>query len=89
MAIEVKELRQWLKGFSEHQTVSIDEGGLILQETGDRSHYLEIGGDPTESEDPSGLCPVCGEEIDLKGTTKDGRLIGTCGDAFTLAKWNE
>ncbi len=30
------------------------------------------------------LCPICGEKIVLMpGETKDGRLIGSCGDAFT------
>ena len=28
------------------------------------------------------LCPICGERIELDGKTTDGRLIGSCGDAF-------
>jgi hypothetical protein len=35
------------------------------------------------------LCPICGETVTVTGITKDGRLIGSCGDAFSLAKWNE
>ena len=36
----------------------------------------------------SGLCPICGENISLTDTiTSNGRLVGTCGDAFTLASW--
>ena len=35
------------------------------------------------------LCPICGEEIVLlPEKTKDGRLIGSCGDAFWPAQWN-
>jgi len=34
------------------------------------------------------LCPVCGEKIGIVSETKDGRLIGSCGDAFTIAQWN-
>lgn len=33
-------------------------------------------------------CPICGEQITLTGErTKDGRLIGSCLDAFTVAQW--
>lgn len=28
------------------------------------------------------LCPVCGDKITVTGRTKDGRMIGSCGDAF-------
>lgn len=28
------------------------------------------------------LCPVCGDRISISGKTKDGRVIGSCGDAF-------
>ncbi len=31
---------------------------------------------------PRGLCPVCGETADIIGETTDGRLIGSCKDAF-------
>jgi len=34
-----------------------------------------------------GLCPVCGEPITLVNSTTDGRLIGSCGDAFLLRQW--
>lgn len=33
------------------------------------------------------LCPICGEEIHLDGKTTDGRLIGSCGDAFSQEQW--
>lgn len=42
-----------------------------------------------ERADASGLCPVCGERITVSGETTDGRLIGTCGDAFTRKRWLE
>ena len=36
------------------------------------------------------LCPICGALISLRhDTTKDGRLIGSCGDAFTIRQWEE
>lgn len=34
-----------------------------------------------------GLCPICGEQIHLTGDTTDGRLIGSCQDAFTRTQW--
>lgn len=33
------------------------------------------------------LCPVCGEKITITGETKDGRDIGSCGDAFKKQPW--
>lgn len=37
-----------------------------------------------------GLCPICGESIHLTGQlSTDGRIIGSCGDAFTTARWLE
>lgn len=33
------------------------------------------------------LCPICGEAITITGKTTDGRLIGSCRDAFTAEKW--
>lgn len=35
------------------------------------------------------LCPICGERISLTGRTTDGRLIGSCGDAFTREQWDD
>jgi hypothetical protein len=32
------------------------------------------------------LCPICGQRITIVGTTKDGRAIGSCGDAFKKTK---
>ena len=34
-----------------------------------------------------GLCPVCGARIRLVADTTDGRYVGSCGDAFTVAQW--
>lgn len=36
-----------------------------------------------------GLCPICGKTIYITGETSDGRLIGSCFDAFTTPKWME
>lgn len=33
------------------------------------------------------LCPVCGKKVTLKDDTRDGRVVGSCGDAFTLEAW--
>ena len=36
----------------------------------------------------NGLCPICGEDVGLTGgITMNGRLIATCGDAFTAKQW--
>lgn len=36
----------------------------------------------------AGLCPVCGEGIEATDErTADGRLIGSCGDAFSDEAW--
>lgn len=34
------------------------------------------------------LCPICGEHITIIGETKNGRLIGSCHDAFTQKQWD-
>lgn len=35
-----------------------------------------------------GRCPICGEAISLRDSiTVEGRLIGSCGDAFWLNQW--
>lgn len=36
---------------------------------------------------PSDHCPVCGNVVTITGRTADGRLIGSCRDAFTVAQW--
>ena len=37
-----------------------------------------------------GFCPVCGAIVRLTDViTKDGRLTGSCGDAFTVSMWVE
>ena len=35
------------------------------------------------------LCPICGAEVFITGRTTDGRLVGSCKDAFTQAQWND
>jgi len=32
-------------------------------------------------------CPICGVFIGIIGNTLDGRLVGTCHDAFTVKQW--
>ena len=36
----------------------------------------------------SDLCPICGEHVRITSETSDGRLIGSCGDAFSRERWN-
>lgn len=36
---------------------------------------------------PLDLCPVCGEYVYIDGRTKHGKLIGSCGDAFSQESW--
>lgn len=40
--------------------------------------YSELG---------TGLCPVCGEEVFIVDEARDGRLVGSCGDAFPRSRW--
>ncbi len=39
------------------------------------------------SHDVLRLCPICGEKIRIAGEIKDGRLVGSCKDAFTIDQW--
>lgn len=41
--------------------------------------------------DNIGTCPICGERVQVIGSkiTDNGRIIGSCGDAFTVAQWEE
>lgn len=36
-----------------------------------------------------GPCPICGEIADIVGKTTDGKIYGTCGDAFFKERWEE
>ena len=36
----------------------------------------------------SDLCPICGEHVKITSETSDGRLIGSCGDAFPRERWD-
>jgi len=38
-------------------------------------------------ESPNGLCPICGVTVHIIDVTKDGRLVGSCQDAFTVERW--
>ena len=41
--------------------------------------------------DNIGSCPICGERIQVRGDkiTDNGRIIGSCGDAFKVEQWDE
>ncbi len=46
------------------------------------------GVDDGDAEQNTGLCPICGQSIHLTGrVTTNDRLIGSCGDAFTVEQW--
>lgn len=45
--------------------------------------YEQYYAEEFKQEEPWG-CPVCGKRIHITGTTTNGRLIGSCNDAFTL-----
>ena len=50
--------------------------------------YRQTDQQATRDYHTGGLCPICGEHITLTGDqTTDGRIIGTCGDAFTRDEW--
>ena len=48
--IAVKELERWLKTLEKDDFVFIDDGGLTVCSLGDRNAYIEVGGDPVETE---------------------------------------
>ena len=41
--------------------------------------------------DNVGLCPICGERVQVLSSkiTMDARLIGSCGDAFSIDAWEK
>ncbi len=53
------------------------------------SSHLEWASTEDLGVDRKGICPVCGEVVGIAGRTKDGRLIGGCGDAFDKDAWME
>ena len=64
----------------------------------DRDPYFDIRIDTWEwvrkntgSNASLGLCPICGEKIWITGEciTDNGRIIGSCGDAFRIKQWEE
>lgn len=36
-----------------------------------------------------GTCPVCGAKVTLTGLAKYRRVVGSCGDAFFIGKWQK
>ena len=53
MAMQVKEIRQWLSYLGDEELVGVDDGGLSLTVNGsDGNEYLEIGG--VSDNDPMG-----------------------------------
>ena len=57
----------------------------VLRDDGNTVKVCRISNRPMKKK---GLCPVCGEKIHLTANkTVDGRLIGSCMDAFTEEQW--
>ena len=54
-----------------------------------RSQSLAATTCPPNLHNAGTLCPVCGASVTLTGKTKDGRFVGSCGDAFTQDRWDE
>ena len=51
MAVDKKEIMDWLNSLPEGTEVGIDDGGMILHVVGDPKPYLEIGGIPEDEDD--------------------------------------
>jgi len=56
--------------------MTLDDGGFAQELDPDYVH-----------KDLEDLCPICGEIVSIIGLTKDGRLIGSCRDAFSVERW--
>ena len=67
----------------------VDIGTAICPECGDDmqlQHYVLMNEE--DSVVTSDLCPICGQLVSLlNDETKDGRLVASCGDAFTKEQW--
>jgi hypothetical protein len=50
MAMEAKEIKEWLATVADDKTIAIDEGGLTLVVKGERS-FCEVGGIPLTEEE--------------------------------------
>ena len=48
MAMQVKEIKEWLSALSDDDSVGVDDGGLCLCVVDDPEPYLEIGGMPED-----------------------------------------
>lgn len=68
MAMDANELKEWVDSLKPGALVAIDDGGLILIQVGVSENYIEIGGEPLDT-DTEGLriCPNCdsAEHIDI------------------------
>ncbi len=64
---------------TDYHSLRVDAGALL-------GELVELH-EPICWGQPGDLCPICGEIVELTGETTDGRLIGSCGDAFTNHQW--
>ena len=80
--------------FEEVQTYLLEhfikeEGRDDVDKTNFGLEWMENDPDECAEQSEDRLCPICREEITLTGKTSDGRLIGSCKDAFTIEQWND
>jgi len=50
MAISALELKRWINSIPNSTSIGIDDGGLILQVSGNPKVYLEVGGLPEDGD---------------------------------------
>lgn len=53
MAMQAKEIKEWLNGIDDERMIAIDDGGLSLVVKGEFS-YCEVGGIPLAATDDNG-----------------------------------
>jgi hypothetical protein len=79
MAINVEDLRKWLKGRTDDEEVAIDEGGLQLVNPEDpENDYIEVGGISTGEVCNGEDCFVAVHPEDPYYATPCGTYCSTC-----------
>ena len=77
----------YMKASSKFQTYIKQSKNKIGRAGGEPVVLMHKGSIRHEYEPPKDLCPICGQSIKITGTTTTGRLIGSCGDAFSVDQW--
>jgi hypothetical protein len=86
-----KDLARWEGHLYQFIRYSNPHGYAVCEQWVNGSRYGAYHLHPESLERAEGirLCPICGVPVNLIGHTKDGRLIGSCQDAFTLEQWED